>query len=601
MTTLRELVAMTRTVLRSRSLAPQPPGTRDSIGARVAANARAHGGRVALLCEGETLTWRDLNQRANRVAHALAADGVGRGDVVALLMENRTDFLTVLLGITKLGAIASLINTNQRNDVLLHSLTATGARRLVAGAELADAVRAVRTRLPPTLGAVACVPDGERPLLRDAAVLDPRAEGRDDDPDVTADIRVEDACFHIFTSGTTGLPKAAIVSNGRLLKAMTGYGYVCLDMQPDDRVYNCLPLYHSTSLIVGFGACLYAGSSMVLRRRFSASAFLGDVRTHACTTFVYVGELCRYLMAQPAAADDAANPLTAAIGNGLRPDIWKPFKARFGIGRVFEIYGASEGNSGFVNAFNKDETIGFGVDAHVLVRYDVAADAIVRGAGGLCERVARGEPGLLLIEVSNKARFDGYTNRAASEAKLVRDVLRRGDVHFNTGDLVRQVDVGFAFFRPHYQFVDRTGDTFRWKGENCSTNEVAEAINAFPQVATANVYGVQVPHADGRAGMAAITLDPHTCAGVAQLDWAGLAAHIDARLPAYARPVFIRIVADHGTTTTFKLVKNELREQAFWPDRTGGDPVWVRRPGSAGYEPLTAGFVAAIEAGSAGY
>ena len=340
---------------------------------------------------------------------------------------------------------------------------------------------------------------------------------------------------------------------------------------------------------------------MFIRRKFSASNFLREAREQKTNIFVYIGEICRYLLHSEVKADDADNPVVRVIGNGLRPDIWLDFKKRFGIKKVFEIYGASEGNSGFVNAFNKDCTIGFGIAPHALARYDTDEDALVRGADGLCQVVNVGEPGLLLIEIAGDARFDGYTDKAASEKKIAEDVMKKGDRWFNTGDLVKQIDVGFAFGQKHYQFVDRTGDTFRWKGENCSTNEVGEIINALPQVQTTNVYGVQIPGTDGRAGMAAITFDPASVSTADDVDWAALSAHVTDKLASYARPIFIRVKTDQDTTSTFKLLKKELREEAYHPDRVGGEAIYVLKPGSQAYEPLDAEFYDRIVDGSAGY
>lgn len=606
MTSVRDIVDMTRTLGRAIRLRRNVPqrSDRHSLGRMLEKQAQQRPDTTALICEGRQLTWNEFNTRANRVAHQLRDAGIGHGDCVALMMEDRIEFLVCLMGICKLGAIASLINTHQRHDVLIHSLTLTRAQCMVYGEELIDAVDEVRDQLDlpdregylhvPDSGAVAAPPW--------AATCDPSRPGnREDDPAETAEITLGDPCLYIFTSGTTGLPKAAIVSGERCIRAMQGMGEVCLNIQASDRLYNPLPLYHTTGLIIGFGSVLHAGASMVIKRKFSASRFFDEIREHQCNSFVYIGEMCRYLMHQPARADDADNPVVKIIGNGLRPDIWMAFKRRFDIPKICEIYGASEGNSGFVNAFNKDCTIGFGITPHVLVQYDAEGDSIVRGADGFCIEVAKGEPGLLLNEVRDDARFDGYTDPEASEKKLVRNVLKTGDVYFNTGDLIRQIDVGFAFGRPHYQFVDRTGDTFRWKGENCSTNEVGEIINAHPQVQTSNVYGVEIPGTDGRAGMAAITFDPEQVASDSDIDWAGLTAHIDAQLASYARPIFIRVQREQPTTSTFKLQKTELKRQAFHPDVVGEDRIFVRKPNANGYEPLDAEFYDKIMAADAGY
>ncbi len=606
MTTTREFLGMSRTLIRAIRLKRNAPKSNDrlSIGLLLQQQAAKQPDKTALICEGKEVTWSEFNTRANRVAHQLKAAGIGHGDCVAVMVENRIEFLAAVLGTCKLGAIASLINTHQRREVLVHSLELTRAKVFLFGEEMTEAVDEVREQLALEAGQdYLWIPDTNADSTPDwARQCDPnRSANAEDDPPETAEIILDDPCFYIFTSGTTGLPKAAIVSGERCFRAMQGMGDICLDLRPDDRLYNPLPLYHTTGLVIGFGAVLYAGASMVIKRKFSASRFWDEIREHDCSSFVYIGEMCRYLMHQPAQANDADNPIVKCIGNGLRPDIWMDFKQRFGIERIAELYGASEGNAGFVNAFNKDRTIGFGVSPHVLVKYDVDNDEILRDAGGLCIKVDKGQPGLLLNEVNDLARFDGYTDPEASQQKLVRNVIKQGDVYFNTGDLIRQVDVGFAFGLPHYQFVDRTGDTFRWKGENCSTNEVGEIINALPQVQTTNVYGVDVPHADGRAGMAAITFDPQQVRTDADIDWKSLTRHIDTSLASYARPVFIRVRHEQPTTSTFKLQKTALKEESFHPDRAGTDPIYVRKPGGDGYERLDDAFYQQLLSGAAGY
>lgn len=610
MTRPSEVLEMTRTLLRAARLKKYDSSERLSIGALLARNAREHGDAPALTADGETISWAEFDARANRVAHQLRErHGIRHGDAVSMMIENRIGFMTTLFGICKLGAVAGLINTNQRDDVLVHSVSTTGSKLFVVGAELVDAVDAVRERLELSApedyalvadpaagpGGDATAPDWLLPLDDQAPDVDAGA------PPETAEITLDDPCFYIFTSGTTGLPKAAIVSNERVVRGMQGFGIVCLDAQREDRLYNCLPLYHSTGLIVGFGSMLWAGGSTFIRRKFSASKFLQEAREQGTNTFVYIGEICRYLLHQPARPDDADNPVRKVIGNGLRPDIWMEFKERFDIPEVYEIYGASEGNSGFINAFNKDRTIGFGVSTHMLAAYDADEDAIVRGPDGLCREVQPGDVGLVLIEIGREARFDGYTDPEASEKKIVRDVKSPGDAWFDTGDLMRQVDVGFAFGQKHYQFVDRTGDTFRWKGENCSTNEVGEIVNEFPQVRTTNVYGVEIPGTDGRAGMAAITFDPDQVASPEDVDWDGLADHVCSKLASYARPVFVRVRLDQDTTSTFKLLKKSLKEEGFDPERTGDDAIYVMKPGSDRYVPLDADFHDAIMAGEAGF
>jgi citronellyl-CoA synthetase len=516
-----------------------------------------------------------------------------------MMLENRIEYLAILVALNKLGATAALINTNLTGAPLVHCMSITGSSLVVFGEERLDAIAGVRE--DPALADVRrylFVPDAGQSACPGWAsdLAAQAADASSANPPETAQMTLGDTALYVFTSGTTGLPKAAVLSNRRfLLTAVSSYkaGLRC---DVNDCIYLCLPLYHGTGLFLGVGAAFCTGATMFIRRKFSASNFLQEVREHGATCFIYIGELCRYLLNTPRKPDDYKNPLGTMMGNGLRPDVWHEFKERFGISRVSEFYGASEGNVAFLNFLNKDCTVGATTMPIALVRYDVDADEIVRDGKGHCIKVAPGEPGLLLGKITPMTVFEGYTSKEATEKKILRNVFKSGDAWFNTGDLLKTVDVGFAMGLPHYQFVDRVGDTFRWKSENVSTNEVGEIINGHPQIAFCNVYGVEVPGADGRAGMAALALAD----GVEELDLASFSAHVCNSLPAYARPVFLRIQRELDTTGTFKLVKGELRKQAYDLDQVE-DSIYVMKPGSSRYEPLDKAFAANIRAGKAGF
>ena len=583
----------------AREMKPRPLSARDCFAARVESTADKYPEHTAVIFEGRQLSWREFNEEANRYAGALRGMGLKRGDTVSMMLENRIEYLAILVALNKLGATAALINTNLTGAPLVHCMSITNSSLIVFGEERLDAIADVRN--DPALEAVDSylfVPDAGELACPDWAVdlAEEAADESCNNPPETAQMTLGDTALYVFTSGTTGLPKAAVLSNRRfLLTAVSSYkaGLRC---DANDCIYLCLPLYHGTGLFLGVGAAFCTGATMFIRRKFSASNFLPEVREYGATCFVYIGELCRYLLNTPRQADDYKNPLATMMGNGLRPDVWHEFKERFGINRVSEFYGSSEGNVAFLNFLNKDCTVGATTLPIALVRYDVDADEILRDGKGHCIKVAPGEPGLLLGKITPMTVFEGYTNKEATEKKILRNVFKHGDAWFNTGDLLKTVDVGFAMGLPHYQFVDRVGDTFRWKSENVSTNEVGEIINGHPQIAFCNVYGVEVPGADGRAGMAALALSD----GVKALDLDSFSAHVCKNLPAYARPVFLRIQRELDTTGTFKLVKGELRKQAY--DLTQvQDDMYVMKPGSSRYEPLDADFAAKIRAGEAGF
>ncbi|MBJ38622.1 MAG: long-chain-acyl-CoA synthetase [Gammaproteobacteria bacterium] len=558
----------------------------ESFGLMIAQNASRWPNETALICEDESVTWQELNSRVNHVASELRAKGIGAGDCVALFMQNRIDFVATLGGIVKLGAVAGLINTNLTRAPLAHCIKLIESKACIFGEELTEALNEIRDELSLRDGEdyLYVADEGNTLPPNWATSLDTHGSSPSN-PTETASVRLKDTAFYIFTSGTTGLPKAAVVSHKRVMPAAMMSATMLQRIDQKDRMYNCLPLYHGTGLIIGMASAFAVGASTVIKRRLSVSAFWDDIRQHNCTSFVYIGEFIRYLLSRPEHPSDADNPVRTIVGNGLRPDIWQDFKERFAIDRIGEFYAASEGNGGFANLFNKDATVGLPIAPCALIAYDVAQDEIVRGSDGLCQRVPEGAAGLLLIEVTGKSEFEGYTNAEASEKKLLRNVFEQGDVWFNSGDLMKIVDVGFAYGQKHYQFVDRVGDTFRWKSENVSTNEVGEIVNQHPDIIFTNVYGVTIPGTDGRAGMAAIVFRDD----LGKPDLEAISAHVRDNLPSYAQPIFLRILKELPTTSTHKLQKNDLRDQAFHLDKTGDD-LYVMRPRETVYTRLDSDY-----------
>ena len=582
-----------------KGMVPRPASVADCFGARVEANALKFGQRSAIVFEGQEVNWSEFNALANRYAHYLKSQGVQRGDTVSVIMENRIEFLALLVGVNKIGVTAGLINTNLTGKPLVHCITVTHSKKCIFGSEVSGALNEVKDELGLTEGEDYFeMPDGGLDATTNWAknLAEGAAAASSENPEETSLITLGEVALYIFTSGTTGLPKAAVLSNRRYLTSADMAAMAGFKCTEQDRMYICLPLYHGTGLMVGAGAAMVSGASMFIRRKFSASNFLPEVREHGCTLLVYIGELCRYLSNTEAQAGDDKNPLRSMMGNGMRPDVWLGFKKRFGISRVAEFYGASEGNVAFANLMNRDCTVGMTSAEVALVEYDVDNDEIVRDAAGRCVLVKAGEPGLLLGKITEDTVFEGYTDPEATEKKIVRSALETDDAWFNSGDLMRTVDVGFTLGYPHYQFVDRVGDTFRWKSENVSTNEVGEIINGFDQIKFCNVYGVEIPGTDGRAGMAAVTLQD----GVSELDVDAFSTFLRSELPAYAVPLFVRIQPDIDVTGTFKMVKGDLRKQAY-DIRSFDDTVYALLPGSDRYAAFDLAMLEKIEAREAGF
>jgi acyl-CoA synthetase (AMP-forming)/AMP-acid ligase II len=526
-----------------------------SIGARFAELARKQPDSPALIFEGRKWSYREFNIWANQIAWALNEAGIKQGDSVGVLFENRPEMLACVLGIVKLGAVATLLNNQQRGDTLAHSLRITKPRIVIVGQECMDGFESMGAEARQELGAhwwwdgEGAVPKGLVSLRQRMSKADTR------NPPQTDKITLRQPCFHIFTSGTTGLPKASVMTHYRWHRCLAGLGQLGVRLKRDDVLYCPLPLYHNNALTVSWSSVIAAGACMALSRKFSASRFWDEIRVNSATAFCYIGELCRYLLNQPERANDKHHGVRAIIGNGLRPDIWTQFQERFGIQHIAEFYTASECNLAFVNAFGHTGTAGYCPLPFAVVAFDVENEQPIRHADSLMRKVKKGESGLLLTEITLKAPLDGYTDAKATEAKVFRNVFKQGDAWFNTGDLVR--DQGFG----HIAFVDRVGDTFRWKGENVATTEVEAALGAFEGIEEAVVYGVEIPGADGRAGMAAIRWR-HECG---PLNGAALSASLYKSLPKYAVPLFIRVREEHEVTATFKHRKVDLKREGFDP------------------------------------
>ncbi|HSW12859.1 MAG TPA: long-chain-acyl-CoA synthetase [Solimonas sp.] len=579
--TLPDLVTVNKGLVK---MALLRPNWRGSIGSVLEQHARRNPGRVALAFEDRRWSYGELNAWANRIAGALRARGVRPGDSVAILFENRPEMLACVAATVKLGAIAGMLNYNQRGEVLEHSIKLSKARVIIVGDECMEALQS-SSYVPGQQQGFTWLWEGEG--QSPAGYDDLRAVQAsmpDDDPAETRDIVMKQPAFYIFTSGTTGLPKASVMSHYRWLNSMAGVGQTTLRLKPDDVFYCCLPLYHNNALTVSWGAAMGAGCTLALSRKFSVSRFWDEVRQYNATAFCYIGELCRYLLNRPASPADRSHRIRLAIGNGLRPEIWDEFQNRFGIERICEFYGASESNLAFINAFGLTKTAGFCPLTFAIVEFDPESEQPVRDRKGYMKKVASGGIGLLISEVTDRRPFEGYTDAKASEAKLFRNVFKKGDCWFNSGDLVR--DQGWK----HIAFVDRVGDTFRWKGENVATTEVEGALGRHPSVEHAVVYGVSIPGCDGRAGMAALTWTQ------GEFDGAGLAKLLCSDLPAYAVPLFLRLRPEQEVTGTFKYRKVDLKKQGFDPAQVD-EPLYVLCDRAKGYEPVTAELFRRIAAG----
>lgn len=588
--TLRILPDIGRILKGVYHLASAKPDKYQSIGRMFEVRASQRPNHCFLRYEDSQYSYQAFNQWSNQICHYLSSQGIKSGDTIALMMENRPETLACVLAITKLGAIVSMINTTQKDDVLIHSLTTVIPAMAIIGEECIEAFSQVQSRIhkSPSFKTFYMADASSNPAPRGFIDLNLATQNLPkENPKSSQAIQMKQTAYYIFTSGTTGLPKASILTHFRWIKAMGAFGLSAFRIRKDDVFYVCLPLYHNNALTVSWASIVGAGATMVLTRKFSASRFWDDCRYYGVTAFCYIGELCRYLLNQPEKENDRNHNVRIMGGNGLRPDIWMNFKKRFGIPQIMELYGASECNIAFVNNLNLDMTAGFCPMSFNVIKYDIEQDAPVLNEQGFMIPVTKGETGLLIAEVTKRSPYEGYTNTKANQAKVLNNVFKKGDVYFNSGDLVQKQ--GYK----HVAFVDRLGDTFRWKGENVATTEVEEVANQFPQVEHSVAYGVKIPNTDGRAGMTAITLNTE----LNEFDVTGFTHHIKSKLPSYAVPIFIRIRPTQEITGTFKYKKGSLKTEGF-NTQEFNEPVFVLLPGEQSYTLINSDLITQLKDGS---
>ncbi|XP_061608076.1 long-chain fatty acid transport protein 2-like [Phyllopteryx taeniolatus] len=535
--------------------------------------------KTFLAFEESSYTYAQADRESNRVAAALSS-ALEPGDTAAVFVGNEPMFVWLWLGLAKLGCTAALLNCNVRSKSLLHCFSCCDAKVLLAAAELRGAVEEVLPDLKRQGVRVFILGEGDASegieCLSDKIR---QASDRPPSPELRADVSPKSPALYIYTSGTTGLPKAAVINHERIW--MASFLQSVAGVRSDDVIYICLPLYHSSGFLMGLCGAIEKGITVVLKRKFSASNFWNDCRKYNITVIQYIGEIMRYLCNTSQRDNDKDHKVRIAIGNGIRADTWVDFLRRFGNVCICECYGATEGNVGFVNYVGKIGAIGKEHFLHkmgcpyALIRYDTEKEEPVRDCRGFCIEVPIGETGLLVSKISARTPFSGYANnKQQTEKKKLRDVFVKGDVYFNSGDLLRKDHEGFVFFQ------DRIGDTFRWKGENVATTEIADHLLMVDCIEEVNVYGVKVPGHEGRIGMAALTLKEN-------MDFDGKAVyqHVKSYLPSYARPRFIRIQNALEVTGTFKQLKVKLAEEGFNPSVIEDRLLFLED--NQGYVPMT--------------
>jgi fatty-acyl-CoA synthase len=512
----------------------------------------------ALFCEldQETVSFGEAWARVRVLAAVLVEHGVLPGDVVALIGGNSPSYLLLVLAVCYAGAAAALLNPELSGEPLEQALAAVKPRLSLVETAYQSGVAELAS--PEVAGSVLGFLHGE--LEAHAARCEPLSEPRADP---------EGDFVFIFTSGTTGLPKPCRVRHERARSAATIFGSVAFEFRTGDKLYCPLPLHHSSALLIGVGAALVAGVPVALRRKFSARQFTSDLARYGATATLYIGDVCRAVLRTPPVATDSALRLRVAVGNGLQSEIWLAFQQRLGGAKIREFYASTEAPSAILNLTGKVGSLG-----HVpferrrgfrLARLDSELRELSRGSGGRAEECSENEPGELLLRVFPNAEqklggFAGYTDAAASAARIAYDVFEPGDAYFRSGDVLRRDLDGYFYF------VDRMGDGYRWKGENVAALQVERVLSAGLGQAAVAVFGVQVPGYPGRAGFAEVvspgTFDARRFAEVAR------------GLPAHARPCFVRPVPALELTSSLKIKKHTLDLATIVAAR---DSLWVRQ------------------------
>lgn len=566
-----------------------------SVGSVLEAQALKRPDKTCLIYDDKKYTYAEINGSANRVSHLFLSRGIRKGDTVVLLMENRPGYLIVHAGLAKIGAVPALVNTNIRGDVLVHAINIVAAKGIIIGHELLEAYSDVSDRIELESPELVFLEKESRKIdipkgMEDLGAL--LESSSTENPDSTATMTSHDILEYIYTSGTTGMPKATVLRHQRWLQLGFAGGLFSMKAIEDDVQYFCLPLYHNSGINIAWSTTVISGGSMVLTQKFSASKFWDDIRKYQATLFIYIGELCRYLNNQPKRSNDAENTLKIIMGNGMRKEYWTEFQERFQIERIIEVYGATEGVGGLTNTKGVPGMIGQLTTAGILrmgevVKYDRDTEELIRDGKGNVQKCRVGETGLFLAKISQSNPFSGYKgNKKATHSKILENVFKAGDKYFMSGDLFRLHENNYV------SFVDRLGDTFKWKGEVVSTNEVADIINKFGQIDDANVYGVEVEKTEGRAGMVALTLLPGE-----EIDWESFSSFIIHSLAVYARPYFVRLCEKPDTTSSYKQLKTRLKKEGFNLDIIS-DPLFFLDPVKKQYIPLTQDVHENIQNGS---
>jgi len=548
--TPKEQAAYDRYLLEVETFSKNP---NQSVGIYIEQFAEDNPDKVALFFEDKSWTWKEFNEESNLYANFFLKIGLKPGDTIALMMENSPEYLFVTTGVNKIQAINALVNINQRGQALIHSIKIVEPKYLIVDRDCLPSLVEVVNNLPLKQDKIFIINNFNKNQTEYADLQRKLENVSTKNPETTNNSTLTETGYYIYTSGTTGLPKAVIITNVAMPGNGVFYGHSITQANANDIILIANPLYHSLSMCTAWGIATYVGATTVLRKKFSASNFWKDVQKYKITFTTYVGEIPRYILNQPPSKYEKNHTLKKMLGLGLRKDIWIKFKERFQIEHIFEYYSSTEGYGPIVNIDEVPGMIGRNnAQNHALAKVDQETGELIRNRDGSYINCEPGDVGMSLMKIVEIENFKKYRNKEKTNQKVIRDVFEKGDAYFITGDLLQLHDDQWL------SFSDRFGDTFRWKGENVSTQEVENILNSHESVLMSAVYGIEIPNHEGKAGMAAILFDPTFGFNPDEISRFVIQA-----LPKYSIPIFIRIRDHLEVTGSNKIRKSNLRKEGY--------------------------------------
>lgn len=510
--------------------------------------------KVALYFQDDSWTWQAFNEESNKIANYFFNLGLTPSETIAIMLENSPEYLFLTSGINKIQGITALMNINQRKQALTHAFKIVNPRWIVVDGNYLPSFIEVLEGLPYKNDQIFVI-NNNKNISHDFVELPAELKSTStSNPKTTSNSILRETGFYMFTSGTTGLPKAVIMENFKLYTQALYVGIALSKVTPQDIVYIPTPLYHNLGIGIAWTTAFATGAAVVVRKRFSASEFWKDIQKYKATFTMYIGEIPRYLLNQPPSEYEKNHTLEKITGLGLQKDVWERFKSRFKVEHIYEFYGLTEGIRMFSNVNEIPGMVGRNNQRGlVLAKADPETGEFFKNEKGYSIRCKPGDIGMALMKVEKTTIFTGYKDKDKTQKRLMHNVFRKNDTYFNTGDMLKLHEDLYI------SFADRFGDTFRWKGENVSTSEVEAILNSYESIQTSAVYGVTIPNTEGKACMAATKLNPSI-----KFDIEDFSRFVCEVLPGYSIPIFIRICDDLETTSSsFKIRKINLKEEAY--------------------------------------